>query len=192
VKTDLWGRTSLPGLYSAGETADTGVHGANRLASNSLLEGLVFGARAGQAMMKDAPISKRSKMTLPGSPAPKPGESAAVPAAPKAEKLTPAAAALKNIREIMWNKVGILRSGKDLAEALRLLNAMELPRTETPGRTEHELRNLHGLATLIARSGLAREESRGSHYRSDFPFRDDEKFQKHSVVSKGEEVRFEL
>jgi L-aspartate oxidase len=192
VKTDLWGRTSLPGLYSAGETADTGVHGANRLASNSLLEGLVFGARAGQAMMKDAPISKRSKMTLPGSPAPKPGESAAVPAAPKAEKLTPAAAALKNIREIMWNKVGILRSGKDLAEALRLLNAMELPRTETPGRSEHELRNLHGLATLIARSGLAREESRGSHYRSDFPFRDDEKFQKHSVVSKGEEVRFEL
>jgi len=54
VKTDLWGRTSLPGLYAAGETADTGVHGANRLASNSLLEGLVFGARSGQAMMKDA------------------------------------------------------------------------------------------------------------------------------------------
>ena len=192
VKTDLWGRTSLEGLYSAGETADTGVHGANRLASNSLLEGLVFGARAGQAMMKDAPISKRSKMTLPGSPAPKPGESPAVPAAPKAEKLTPAAAALKNIREIMWNKVGILRSGKELAEALRLLNALELPRTETLGRTEHELRNLHALATLIARSGLAREESRGSHYRSDFPFRDDEKFQRHSVVAKGEEVRFEL
>jgi L-aspartate oxidase len=192
VKTDLWGRTSLPGLYSAGETADTGVHGANRLASNSLLEGLVFGARAGQAMMKDAPISKRSKMTLPGSPAPKPGESAAVPAAHKAEKLTPAATALKSIREIMWNKVGILRSGKELAEALRLLNAMELPRTGTPGRTEHELRNLHALATLIARSGLAREESRGSHYRSDFPFRDDEKFQRHSVVAKGEEVRFEL
>jgi L-aspartate oxidase len=192
VKTDLWGRTSLPSLYSAGETADTGVHGANRLASNSLLEGLVFGARSGQAMMKDAPISKRSKMTLPGSPAPKPGESATVPVTPKAEKLTPASAALKNIREIMWNKVGILRSGRDLAEALRLLDALELPRTERPGRTEHELRNLHALATLIARSGMAREESRGSHYRSDFPFRDDEKFQKHSVVSKGEKVRFEL
>jgi L-aspartate oxidase len=59
VKTDLWGRTSLPGLYAAGETADTGVHGANRLASNSLLEGLVFGARSGQAMMKDAPIKKK-------------------------------------------------------------------------------------------------------------------------------------
>src|SRR5262249_46040316 len=59
VRTDLWGRTSMPGLYAAGETADTGVHGANRLASNSLLEGLVFGARSGQAMMKDAPVQKR-------------------------------------------------------------------------------------------------------------------------------------
>src|SRR6202043_4223287 len=81
VKTDLWGRTSLPGLYAAGETADTGVHGANRLASNSLLEGLVFGARSGQAMMKDAPVKKKHKTSsatknkpaaLPGSPAPKP------------------------------------------------------------------------------------------------------------------------
>src|SRR5690349_24482731 len=70
VKTDLWGRTSLPGLYSAGETAATGVHGANRLASNSLLEGLVFGARAGQAMIKDAPPPKRASAALPGTPAP--------------------------------------------------------------------------------------------------------------------------
>jgi len=61
VKTDLWGRTSLPGLYAAGETAATGVHGANRLASNSLLEGLVFGARSGQAMMKDAPVRKSTR-----------------------------------------------------------------------------------------------------------------------------------
>src|SRR5438874_4192851 len=76
VKTDLWGRTSLPGLYAAGETADTGVHGANRLASNSLLEGLVFGARSGQAMMKDAPVKKRHTAGLPGSPAPNPGNSA--------------------------------------------------------------------------------------------------------------------
>src|ERR1700747_2631567 len=70
VKTDLWGRTSLPGLYAAGETACTGVHGANRLAGNSLLEGLVFGARAGQAMKKDAPAVKRSGGALPGSLAP--------------------------------------------------------------------------------------------------------------------------
>src|ERR1700694_3682428 len=75
VKTDLWGRTSLPGLYAAGETADTGVHGANRLASNSLLEGIVFGARCGQAIIRDAPVKKRSSVGLPGSPAPKPGNS---------------------------------------------------------------------------------------------------------------------
>src|ERR1700752_4750078 len=76
VKTDLWGRTSLPGLYAAGETAATGVHGANRLASNSLLEGLVFGARSGQAMMKDAPVKKKHAAGLPGTVAPNPGESA--------------------------------------------------------------------------------------------------------------------
>src|SRR5947209_11775988 len=77
VKTDLSGRTSLPGLYAAGETAATGVHGANRLASNSLLEGLVFGARAGQATTKDATTNKRSTVALPGSPAPLPGNSSA-------------------------------------------------------------------------------------------------------------------
>src|SRR5207245_9059220 len=87
IKTDLWGRTSLAGLYAAGETAATGVHGANRLASNSLLEGLVFGARAGQAMIEDAPVGKRSGAALPGSPAPLPGNSSA------AQKDTPKAAA---------------------------------------------------------------------------------------------------
>ena len=70
VKTDLQGRTSLPGLYAAGETAATGVHGANRLASNSLLEGLIFGALAGQAMIKEAPAGKRKGQALPGSPVP--------------------------------------------------------------------------------------------------------------------------
>jgi L-aspartate oxidase len=192
VKTDLWGRTSLPGLYCAGETAATGVHGANRLASNSLLEGLVFGARAGQAMIKDAPIQKRNKTALPGSPAPKPGEKAASPASAKVEKSSPCAVALSNIREIMWSKAGILRSSKELAEGLRQLAALELPRIGKPRRAAHELRNLHILATLIARAGLAREESRGSHYRSDFPYRDDEKFNKHSAVKRGEEVRFEI
>src|SRR4029077_6042419 len=76
VKTDLWGRTSLPGLYAAGETAASGVHGANRLASNSLLEGMVFGARSGQAIMKDAPVKKNHAGGLPGSIAPIPGEAA--------------------------------------------------------------------------------------------------------------------
>src|SRR5947209_11351882 len=197
VKTDLWGRTSLPGLYAAGETAATGVHGANRLARNSLLEGLVFGARAGQAMMKDAPVGKRSGAALPGSPAPLPGNSSATQKEPpkaaskSASNPSHACAALAKIREVMWGEVGILRSGKELAEAIKQLQALELPKSEKPGREGHEVRNLHALALLIARSALAREESRGSHYRSDFPYRNDEVFGKHSVVQKGRDIKFE-
>src|SRR2546425_4380535 len=193
VKTDLWGRTSLPGLYAAGETAATGVHGANRLASNSLLEGLVFGARAGQAMIEDAPVGKRSGAALPGSPAPLPGNSSAAQKdTPKAAaKPSPACATLTKVRDVMWREVGILRSGKELADAIKQLEAMELPKSEKPGRSGHELRNLHTLALVIARAARAREESRGSHYRSDFAYRNDEDFSKHSVVQKGKDVQFE-
>jgi L-aspartate oxidase len=196
VKTDLWGRTSLPGLYAAGETAATGVHGANRLASNSLLEGLVFGARAGQAMKEDAPAGKRQPGSLPGSPAPLPGNSGNSSAAQKeaaknAGKPSPACAMLEKIRDVMWREVGIMRNGKELADAIKQLQAMEPPKSEKPGRSAHELRNLHSLALLMAQSALAREESRGSHYRSDFAYRNDEDFSKHSVVQKGKDVRFE-
>jgi L-aspartate oxidase len=193
VKTDLWGRTSLPGLYAAGEIAGTGVHGANRLASNSLLEGLVFGARSGQAMMKDAPVAKRSKGVLPGNPAPKPSNSTATQSAKPPAKAAPkqSPAALTKIRDVMWRQVGIMRSGKELAAAIEQLKALELPKSERLGRAEHELRSLHSLALLIARSALAREESRGSHYRSDFPYRNDEDFSKHSAVERGKDVRFE-
>jgi len=190
VKTDLWGRTSLPGLYAAGETAATGVHGANRLASNSLLEGLVFGARSGQAMMKDAPVKKRNAVGLPGSPAPKPG-TASNAHAPKPAGNHPCSAAFSKIRDLMWRHVGILRDGKELAAAVSQLQAIELPKCEKPGRADFELRNLHTLALLMARSALAREESRGSHYRSDFPYRNDEDLGRHSLVSKGQEVAFE-
>jgi L-aspartate oxidase len=190
VKTDLWGRTSLPGLYAAGETADTGVHGANRLASNSLLEGLVFGARSGQAMMKDAPVAKRNTVGLPGSPAPKPGNGPTVHTAKPAVK-NACSAVLDRIRDIMWRQVGILRDGKDLAAAITQLQAIDLPKCEKPGRAEFELRNLHSLALLMARSALAREESRGSHYRADFPYRNDDEPPKHSLITKGHDVTFE-
>jgi L-aspartate oxidase len=193
VKTDLWGRTSLPGLYAAGETATTGVHGANRLASNSLLEGLVFGARAGLAMIQDAPAGKKYPGALPGSPAPQPPNSTAAakePAKPSA-KDSPVCATLAKIRDMMWREVGILRSGKELADSIKQLQALELPKAAKPGRTEHELHNLHTLALLIARSALAREESRGSHYRSDFAYRNDEDFSKHSAVQKSKDVWFE-
>ena len=189
VKTDLWGRTSVPGLYAAGETAATGVHGANRLASNSLLEGLVFGARAGDAMMKDAPGSKKNAGHLPGSLAPKTWNQAEGKSATAKSKPAPSET-LQNLREVMWKRVGILRGGKELKVAIESLKTMAVPQSEKNGRADHELKNLHALGLLIARSALAREESRGSHYRSDFPYRDDDDFQKHSVISKEHEVTF--
>jgi L-aspartate oxidase len=189
VKTDLWGRTSLPGLYAAGETADTGVHGANRLASNSLLEGLVFGARSGQAMMKDAPVKKKHSAGLPGSVAPKPDNSTNAKTRNNAKHSQ--AAALTKIRDIMWRLVGILRSGKELTTAIEQLKAVELPKEVKQDRAECELRNMQALALVMAKSALARHESRGSHYRSDFPYRDDDDFSKHSVAQKGKEIRFE-
>jgi L-aspartate oxidase len=193
VKTDLWGRTSLPGLYAAGETADTGVHGANRLASNSLLEGLVFGARSGQAMMKDAPVKKKHSGGLPGSVAPKPGDCAETKAQNNAKHPQPATVspALTKTRDIMWRLVGIMRSGKDLTSAIEQLQSLDLPKAEKHDRPECELRNMHSLALLMTKSALARHESRGSHYRSDFPYRDDDDFAKHSVAQKGKEIRFE-
>src|SRR6201998_2958024 len=152
VRTDLWGRTSVPGLYAAGETANTGVHGANRLASNSLLEGLVFGARSGQAMMKDAPVKKKHAAGLPGTVAPSPGESAEKK--PRNNAKHPQNGALTKIRDIMWRYVGILRDGKELTGAMEQLQSLELPKTEQPGRFECELRNMHALAMVIAKSAL--------------------------------------
>ncbi len=190
VKTDLWGRTSVAGLYAAGETAATGVHGANRLASNSLLEGLVFGARGGQAMMRDAPVQKRSSAALPGSPAPKPNAHSTEKSSPTSAK-PPEAPARAQIRDLMWRHVGILRGGKELKAALTVLDSINVPLNGHATRDDHELKNLHSLAKLITRSAIGREESRGSHYRSDFPYRDDDDFQKHSVVTKNAEVTFE-
>lgn len=190
VKTDLWGRTSIPGLYAAGETAATGVHGANRLASNSLLEGLVFGARAGIAMIKDAPGSNKTSAHLPGGLAPKTWDNSEKhPERPKANPAT--TAALEKLQEIMWKHAGILRHGKELKATLDCINAITFPRTEREARNEHELHNLRVLAQVVTRSALAREESRGSHYRSDFPYRDDDRFQMHSFASRGYEISFD-
>ena len=191
VKADLWGRTSVAGLYAAGETAATGVHGANRLASNSLLEGLVFGARAGIAMMKDAPGSKKNAGHLPGVPAPKNWNNSSEKSAEKAKAKPAASNGLTQLKELMWKCAGILRSGKELKTAIDALRSMGIPQPARNGRFDHELRNLYTLGSLIARSALTREESRGSHYRSDFPYRDDEKLQKHSLIAKDHDVTYE-
>ena len=189
VKTDSWGRTSIPGLYAAGETAANGVHGANRLSGNSLLEGLVFGARAGEAMKKDAPAGKKSGGALPGTPAPKTWNNADPhPASPRPKQ---SSESQQKLRDLMWHKASILRDGKDLRAALQTLKGMHFPRPAHPSRFDCEVANLHTLASLVTRCAIAREESRGSHYRSDFPYLDDDNFQKHSVISKLRDVTFE-
>jgi L-aspartate oxidase len=91
----------------------------------------------------------------------------------------------------MWRYVGIMRNGQELSAAVASLDNMQLPHSERPGRHDYELSNLHSLALLMARSALAREESRGSHYRSDFPYRDDDLFQKHSLVQRAKDVTFQ-
>jgi L-aspartate oxidase len=164
VETDLDGRTSLDGLFAAGEVACTGVHGANRLASNSLLEGLVFGARAADAMLA----------------APKP---AALFAKPAADPLVdaPAAGAVPDafaVRDLMWRSVGLLRAGDQVEPALRQLQAWRAAVLEARRHTPNdlELRRVASLVTvglLVARAALRREESRGGHFRTDFPQRDD-------------------
>ncbi len=162
-----------------------------RLSSNSLLEGLVFGARAGLAMVKDAPGSKKNAGHFPGVPAPKTWNNTSERSGEKAKVKRAASSALTHLQELMWKYAGILRSGKELKTAIESLRAMEVPPSETIGRFDHELRNLHALGLLVVRSALTREESRGSHYRSDFPFRDDEKLQKHSLIAKDHDVTYE-
>lgn len=168
VRADLDGRTSLPGLFAAGETACTGVHGANRLASNSLLDGLVFGARAGAAM--------REETGSTGGP----GETPAIEI-PRTTEM--------HVRSLAWDLCGIVRSGESLDSAVRQLRAQAMDPEPAPALAGFELRNIHAVALLIARSALARQESRGAHYRLDYPAPRPE-YEKHSAVSKGDEVRF--
>jgi len=177
VRTDLQGRTSLPALYAAGEVAATGAHGANRLASNSLLEGLVFGARAGRKMRDELgrrPAKARSKPRVAYSNGP-------VDAG--LEEL------VRKMQELMWNEVGIVRDGARLKRAIEHLEKLT-PRLARPKtRRSYEASNILTAGLLVARSALAREESRGAHYRTDFPAHDDKKFLKHSVV-KGDSIWF--
>ncbi len=151
VRSDLEGRSTLPGLYAAGEVACTGVHGANRLASNSLLEAVVFGLRAGRAMC--AHEGERH------------GEAARPEIA--ATSLTETA-----IRGLSWEYCGIARNREGLECALRHLEGAEWRPAGLPSLAALELRNMHQVAALIASAALWREESRGAHYRTDFPEKD--------------------
>ena len=167
VRTDLDGRTSLAGLFAAGETACTGVHGANRLASNSLLEGLVFGARAGHAMLETH--SQAASLTKDIA-----AKSAAL-AIPKN---------LNTLRSLMWKDAGVVRNAESLRHALEMIRgeASSLARHD---RASGEAANIRQCAELIVSAALAREESRGAHFRSDFRQHDDARFRKHSLAERG-------
>jgi L-aspartate oxidase len=169
VLTDLDGRTAVPGLFAAGEVACTGVHGANRLASNSLLEGLVFGARAGRAMRRGIreagwpvrPLADSVTTALDGSRA---GD---------------ADVNVETIRDLVWRNVGLFRDRGGLSAAVAALEPAwqtqlaRLRHTPPASLDVWETVSLLTVARLIARAALRREESRGAHYRQDYPDRDD-------------------
>jgi L-aspartate oxidase len=156
VWTDVWGRTSMPGLWACGETAATGVHGANRLASNSLLEGLVFGSRVAEAIARPAPAAgdptfDRDVELL--------ALDVDLPASPPARQA---------LRTLMWDDVGILRDGTGLARACARLAAWAAaPSGE--GLAARETANLALVGWAMAEAARRREESRGAHHRLDFP-----------------------
>ncbi len=178
IRTDLEGRATLPGLYAAGEAAGTGVHGANRLASNSLLEGLVFGARAGRRMRDELKVISQRNAGLP-------------PAAYSNGPVSiPVESSITDLQNLMWKDVGIVRIGSGLKQAISKLEEIGKNVSRPHSRREYEARNLQIAGILVARSALAREESRGAHYRLDFPDHNDTKFQKHSIVV-GDGCRFE-
>ena len=163
VRTDLWGRTSVPGLYATGEVACSGVHGANRLASNSLLEGLVFSRRIAQVL----PGELRPLL----APAPDRRTPGLVPGAVRAE-----------LQEAMTSRVGVLRSAAGLTDATALLDKLAGISADVVDQGSWETTNLLTIATALADAATLREETRGSHWREDFPDRDDRRFGGHFDV----------
>ncbi len=166
IATDLWGRTSIPGLYAAGEVACTGAHGANRLASNSLLDGLVFGARVGQSMAEAPSVWSPLETPAPGS----------FVALPDSEVSTPGQA----LRNTLTERVGMVRTASGLAEAISVLGSARPEAATEHRRSEAENIRLNGLA--MAAAAAAREESRGCHYRQDFPIANEGKWKCHSLL----------
>ncbi len=152
VKTTLDGETSLKGLYAAGEVACTGVHGANRLASNSLLEGLVFGARAGAAALKSSVAPREAaEYSL------------------RADAIEGCEVIRNSLRTMMWEKAGIIRCATSLSEAKeRLYSWRKMTEQNFLTRSELELKNMIMIAALIVEAALARKGSAGAHYRSDY------------------------
>jgi len=179
VSTDLGGRTSVPGLFAVGEVACTGLHGANRLASNSLLEGLVFGHRAARAAAEE-PVSKAPVEDPP------PWDPGAAVDPNEAVLVTQN---WEEVRRLMWNYVGIVRTDKRLMRARRRLDLLREEIRDYYWRFKVtrdviELRNIADVATLIVECASRRKESRGLHYTLDYPNRDDHNWKKDTVVQR--------
>jgi L-aspartate oxidase len=184
IRTDLVGRTAVKGLYAAGEAACTGLHGANRLASNSLLEGLVFGARAARSMLSDS---------LPLVPVEPPGPAPPTLAARDTRRVQELITALE---ASMWAHAGLLREEASLRQGLAHQQVCqsaldEIAAQHRAGRRLSEAQSLCFVARAILVCALARTESRGAHFRNDFPRRDDANFLKHSVIDREGQARFE-
>ncbi|MCA1710773.1 MAG: L-aspartate oxidase [Actinobacteria bacterium] len=150
VRTDLSGRTSVPGLYACGEVACTGVHGANRLASNSLLEGLVFASRIGADLVRDLPPQ--------GEPVPDAGEPILLDASIRAD-----------LGRAMTEGAGVLRSADSLAGTAKALDALSGRTSTSPEPAAWEATDLHLVASALVAAAQQREETRGAHWREDFP-----------------------
>ena len=157
VRTNVWGETTVPGLYACGECACVGVHGANRLASNSLLETVVFARR----VVDRARDAGEEPTSAPPTP-----EALALPERWPAEAAPPSRPGLQ---ALMWEQVGIVRDGEPLASARRTLAAWHAALPHPTDRPAHELANLTLCGRLAVEAALLREESRGAHYRRDFP-----------------------
>ncbi|PZF38151.1 MULTISPECIES: L-aspartate oxidase [unclassified Curtobacterium] len=174
IATDAEGRTSLPGLLAVGEAACTGVHGANRLASNSLLEGLVFAVRAADAVAAPRPglLRLRGDAGLHVTSVPRAADAirSSRPTLPGgATHLDDLGAVRQAVQSVMTDRVGLLRDAVGLASARRDLDALTAPTAPTGGVREHEDRALLDLARLVALAAEARTESRGAHARTDHP-----------------------
>jgi L-aspartate oxidase len=160
VKTNVLGETNIPGLFAAGETACTGVHGANRLASNSLLEVIVFAKRI-MDRTREAPKPSKMARERGGGDYFSLGERKAAGAVP--------ALSLPALQSLMWDKVGMVRSGEGLEEAASVLASWQETMDRLSDRSSYELSDMILVGRLMAEAAVIREESRGAHYRSDFP-----------------------
>jgi L-aspartate oxidase len=178
VKVDLQGRTTLRGLYAAGEAACTGVHGANRLASNSLLEGLVFGAETAGTMIEERQEQQEQVQVRPDA-------GRALLRGPEAAGAagTDVEGWIARLRAVMWRDAGLLRDAEGLRRAGAELERMKGTMPRGMSRRAIEARNLLTVAEVMVASALGREESRGAHYRLDFPGKWGEAL--HSVMERG-------